>query len=182
MNELYERVAGERRRLREVRQMMTAAVEQTAHGAPEYVPFYIAIGDYFEAAMHRLHEQDIRMGDMLNEKADLSLPKNKQAMAELDARLEGNQVHLQKLLMARDDLNEQADQALPEFESAGKGYSDFIVANMGHHGGTNNMAQELFSADDWNHMAYISEDDLANEQRLYNEVVALKPANLVTPE
>ncbi len=181
MNDLYERVAGERRRLREVRQMMTAAVERPGDDAEDYAPFYIAVGNYFEAAMHRLHEQDIRMGDMLTDKADLTIPKNKQAMSELDDRLRGNQTHLQKLLAARDDLQQHGAQALPEFKSAGKHYSDFIQANMGHHGGTNDMAQELFSADDWNYMAYISDDDLANEQRLYNEVVSLKPSDLVMP-
>jgi hypothetical protein len=178
MAELYERIAGERRRLREVRQMMTAAVEQTANGAEEYVPFYISIGDYFEAAMHRLHEQDIRMGDLLNKKADLTLPKNKQAMAELDDRLAGNQLHLKKLLAARDGLKQQGSDALEDFEIAGKGYSDFIVTNMGHHAGTNDMAQELFSSDDWNYMAYISDDDLQNQQRMYDEVVAVKPVGL----
>jgi phosphopantothenoylcysteine synthetase/decarboxylase len=178
MNDLYERIAGERRRLREVRKMMTAAVEQTASGSADYVPFYVAIGDYFETAMHRLHEQDLRLTDLLNKKADLSLPKNQQAMAELAARLEGNQRHLEKLMAARASLKQSGTAALPEFESAGKAYSDFIVANMGHHPGTNDMAQEVFSAEDWQHMAYVSDDDLANEQRLYDAVVAAKPAGL----
>ena len=182
MNELYERVAGERRRLRQVRQMMTAAVERGAQGDADYVPFYIAVGDYFETAMHRLHEQDIRMGDRLNEKADMSVPKNKQAMAELDDRLTGNQDHLKKLLAARAALQDSGAAALLDFESAGKNYSDFIVANMGHHPGTNDMAQEVFSADDWSYMAYVSDDDLANEQRLFDQVVAVKPASLELPE
>ena len=158
--------------------MMTAAVEQGAEGAAEYVPFYIAIGNYFETAMHRLHEQDIRMDALLREKCDLSIPKNQQAMDELDFRLTGNQEHLQKLLAARAALKEQGAAALDEFESAGKGYCDFIVANMGHHPGTNDMAQAAFTADDWHHMAYISDNDLATQQALYEQVVAAKPAGL----
>ena len=63
---------------------MTEAVAQGAKGNDAYVPFYIAIGDYFEAAMERLHTQDIRMGDMLRDKADLDDPDNLQAMAELE--------------------------------------------------------------------------------------------------
>ncbi|MEC9375724.1 MAG: hypothetical protein VYA80_05055 [Pseudomonadota bacterium] len=178
MAELYERIAGERRRLREVRQMMTAAVELKSRGDKDYVTFYIAIGDYFEAAMDRLHEQDIRMGDLLNKKADLSQPKNQQAMKELDARLEGNQLHLKELMTARDSLKQKNELALEEFEVAGKGYSDFIINNMGHHPGTNDMAQEVFSAEDWNYMAYISDDDLQNQERLYDDVVAAKPKGL----
>ena len=36
------------------------------------------------ASMDRLHEQDIRMGDMLRDKADMTVPANQQALAELD--------------------------------------------------------------------------------------------------
>ena len=70
--DLNERIAAERKRLKEVRQTLTAAVNKQANGDASYVPFYIAIGDYFEATMERLHRQDIRMGDMLRDKADLS--------------------------------------------------------------------------------------------------------------
>jgi hypothetical protein len=178
MSDLYERIAGERRRLREVRQMMTASVEQGADGSADYVPFYIAIGNYFETAMHRLHEQDIRMDALLREKADLTIPKNQVAMEELDFRLTGNQEHLEKLLAARESLKAQGHAALEEFESAGKAYSDFIVANMGHHPGTNDMAQAVFTPEDWDHMAYISDNDLATQQALYEQVVAAKPASL----
>ncbi|MBT8422290.1 MAG: hypothetical protein KJP03_04145, partial [Gammaproteobacteria bacterium] len=80
MEGLYERVAAERRRLRQVRMALTAATDHGAEGAADWVPFYVAIGDYFEAAMDRLHEQDIRMGDMLREKADMDKPENIKAL------------------------------------------------------------------------------------------------------
>jgi hypothetical protein len=99
-------------------------------------------------------------------------------MEELDFRLTGNQEHLEKLLAARESLKAQGHAALEEFESAGKAYSDFIVANMGHHPGTNDMAQAVFTPEDWDHMAYISDNDLATQQALYEQVVAAKPASL----
>lgn len=175
MSELYERIAGERKRLREVRMLMTNAVERSEPETEDFVAFYISVGNYFEAAMHRLHEQDIRMTDLLNAKADLTIPKNKVAMEELDARLVGNQIHLKRLLAARDNLQQSGTAALDEFRVAGKGYSDFIVNNMGHHPGTNDMAQEVFTPDDWVHMAYISDNDLANQQSFYDAVMAATP-------
>ena len=181
--ELYERVAGERRRLREVRQALTAATGQGAKGDSAYVPFYLAIGDYFEAAMRRLHDQDIRMGDLLDKRADLSTPENRQAMAELDDRLTGNARHLKKMLAARDALRSEGAAALDVFELAGGDYAAFIVANMGHHPGTADLAQAVFSTDDWAYMADVSEADQVLEQELHAAVFTAWPHNsLEMPE
>ena len=181
MEGLFERVAAERRRLREVRTALTAATAQGAQGAADWVPFYIAIGDYFEASMERLHEQDIRMGDMLRDKADMDDPDNIRALEELDERLSGNQEHLQKMLAARDALRADGASALDQFESAGGAYAAFIVANMGHHPGTANLAGELFSADDWEHMTLASEEAREREAHLHAAVFASAPASLELP-
>lgn len=182
MAELYERVANERRRLRQVRQALTQATTQTAEGDADWAPFYVAVADYFEAAMGRLHTQDIRMGEMLRDKADMSDPDNQQAMAELDERLSGNQQHLKQMLAARDELNADAEAGLGGFESAGKAYADYIVSNMGHHPGSTDMAQKLFSSEDWEYMADVSEADQAREQQLFERVFANVPASLALTE
>ena len=181
MEGLYERVAAERRRLREVRTALSAATAQGAQGAADWVPFYIAIGDYFEASMARLHEQDIRMGHMLRDKADMEDSDNITALQELDDRLSGNQEHLQKMLAARDALQSDGAAALDQFEAAGGAYAAFIVANMGHHPGTANLAGELFSADDWEHMTLASEEAREREAQLHADVFAAVPAALEMP-
>jgi hypothetical protein len=182
MSQLRERIAGERRRLREVRQAMTAAVAQGASGDDKFVLFYLAVGDYFDAAMERLHTQDIRMGEMLRDKADLAESSNIQAIAELDDRLAGNQDHLQQLLHARDELRLQGVAALPEFEAAGQAYSDYIVASMGHHPGSTDMAAKLFSAEDWEYMADVSEADQQREKELYAAVFDAVPEVVSLPK
>ena len=181
MEGLYERVAAERRRLREVRTALSAATAQGAHGAADWVPFYIAIGDYFEAAMDRLHEQDIRMGDMLRDKVDMNDPDNIRALEELDERLSGNQEHLGHMLAARDALRADGAAALDGFESAGGAYAAFIVENMGHHPGTANLAGELFSADEWEHMTLASDEARARETQLHEDVFAAAPGSLELP-
>jgi hypothetical protein len=179
---LFERVAAERRRLREVRQALTAATAPDTCSNEAFVPFYIAIAEYFEAAMGRLHAQDIRMGEMLDNKADMDAPENKQAMAELDERLAGNQLHLKKMLAAADALRSEGEGALPQFQSAGSAYAAYIVANMGHHPGSTNLAQKFFSADDWAYMADVSEEDQRHEEQLYKKVFTDLPDNLVLPD
>ncbi len=118
------------------------------------------------------------MGEMLRDKADMSTASSQQALAELDERLEGNQKHLQKMLAARDHLSADAQAGLDEFELAGKAYADYIVANMGHHPGSTNLAQELFNADDWACMADVSEEDQAREEQLFDRVFATVPESL----
>jgi hypothetical protein len=181
MTELNERIANERRRLREVRQSMTAATEQKANGDSAFVPFYIAIANYFDATMERLHRQDIRMGDMLRDKADLDDPKNLKALAELDERLLGNQEHLKELLAAREQLQRNGEVALEQFELAGSAYSDFIINNMGHHPGSTDLAVSLFAPEDWAFMADISPEDQAREEQLFGLVFACVPAALTLP-
>ena len=182
MTDLYERVAAERTRLRQVRQLLTAATEQGAHGAIAYVAFYVAIADYFEAAMERLHTQDIRLGKILSDKADMDDPQTQKAMRELDERLAGNQKHLRKMLAAREALRAQAELALPEFDEAGGAYAAFIVENMGPHPGTADLARDLFTGEDWGYMADVSEEDQQRERRLYEGVFALVPPGLQLPE
>jgi len=176
--EFMERIAAERRRLREVREMLTLSTGLGAGEDADFVPFYIAVSDYFAATMDRLHEQDIRLGDMLRDKADMSVAANQTALQELDERLTGNQQHLQAMLSARDSLLEHGTAALKEFEQAGAAYAGFIVSNMGHHPGTTDLARQLFTEDDWIAMADSRPEQQAEEQRLYDAVATARPQAL----
>ena len=178
MTTLRERVADERRRLRSVRQKLSAAVAQTAAGDEAYVPFYIAVADYMDASMGRLHAQDVKMGDMIRTKVKTVDAGVKQALAELDERLSGNQQHLQQLLEAREALKREGSAALERFEAVAKAYTDYIVANMGHHGATTELAGKLFTTDDWEFMAGITDEDMQREQALFATVTETTPDNL----
>lgn len=182
MTTLQERIAGERRRLRSVRQKLSAAVEQTARGNADWAPFYTAVGDYMEAAMERLHAQDVKMGDMIRAKVEQVDAKVQQALDELDERLAGNQQRLDELLKARDALREQGAAAVGQFEAAAKEFTDFIVRNMGHHGGTTDLAGKLFKPADWEFMAGVSDEAMAHEVKLYEKVETATPADLELKE
>jgi len=180
---LNEKIADERRRLRSVRQKLTAAVQQTSGGDPAWVPFYVAVTDYIAASMERLHDQDIKMGDMIRDRADTAEAKVKQGLAELDERLSSNQEHLGRLLEAGAALrDEPGPEASDRFEEVARAYTDYIVASMGHHGATTDLAQSLFSPQDWAFMANITEEATKREQALYDEVTRTTPDNLEVPD
>jgi outer membrane translocation and assembly module TamA len=178
MTTLQERIGNERKRLRAVRQKMMAAVEQKSNGDEAFAPLYIAAADYIEATMARLQGQDVRMGDMIREKVETVDDGVKQALEELGDRLSGAREHLKPFLAARDALREQGAAALEKFEKEGKAYSDFVVANMGHHGLTTDLSAKLFSIEDWEYMAAISDEEIERETELFDRVVASTPANL----
>ena len=178
MNTLREHIQNERRHLREVRQALSAALEKGSGGDEAYVPFYIAIGDYMDASMGRLHKQDIFMGDKLREKVPNPDEAQQKAFKELHERLEGNQQHLKRFLAAHDAMKNQGAAAIDEFESASRAYTDYIVSNMGHHGGSTNLAQENFTPEDWETMAGITDESTALEKELFDKVFAAKPAGL----
>jgi hypothetical protein len=177
---LRERIANERRRLKSVREALSAALAEGSGGDAAYVPFYVAVADYMEAAMHRLHIQDVRMGEMIRAKLGNDA-SGKQPLKELDDRLTGNQIHLRKLLEARDGLKREGAAALAPFEQAARDYTDYIARNMGHHGATTELAQKLFSLDDWAFMAGITEEETRREQTLHDRVFGSVPKSLKLP-
>ena len=181
MTTLQERIAGERQRLRTVRQKLSAAVAQGSGGNADWLPFYGAVSDYMDAAMERLHAQDIKMGDMIREKLGQIDDSAQQALNELDERLAGNEKRLKRMLAAGQELVDKGVDALEEFEDAARDFTDFIVRNMGHHGGTTDLAAKLFKPEDWEYMADQTDEAIANEIALFEKVEAATPTNLNLP-
>jgi hypothetical protein len=177
MTTLRERVAGERRRLKSVREALTASVARKSGGDAAFVPFYIAAADYMETSMGRLHAQDVKMGNMIREKLGTLDANATQALKELDERLEGNQQLLHRFTATRDRLKTEGAKALDAFEDIAREYTQYIVTNMGHHGATTELAARLFSQEDWEYMAGVTPEETRLEQELYNKVFgALPPA------
>ncbi len=178
MTTLRERVAGERRRLKSVREAMTRAVERTSHGDPAFIPFYVAVADYIETSMGRLHAQDVKMGDMIRAKLGKLDAQSEQALRELDERLAGNQEHLRAFSAAKAALTSGGAAALAQFETVSAAYSHYIVTNMGHHGGTTDLAGRLFTTADWDYMAGVTDEETRVEQQLYARVFGALPSAL----
>ncbi len=178
MTTLREKVAGERRRLKSVRETLTTAVARKSGGDPAFVPFYEAVGDYIETSMGRLHAQDVKMGDMIRQKLGTLDAGAEKALAELDERLAGNQEHLRAFVAARKALRDGGAAALARFEDVSAAYTRYIVANMGHHGATTDLAGRLFTTADWDFMAGVTDEETRLEQQQYARVFAALPAAL----
>ena len=102
-------------------------------------------------------------------------------MKELDDRLSGNQKHLTAFLQAREALKKDGVAALGRFEKVSGDYTGYILSNMGHHGPSTDLAQKLFSVDDWAYMAGITDEETRREQSLHQRVFASLPKGMKPP-
>ena len=108
--------------------------------------------------------------------AAIDRPAHKRLLhVPVDDRLAGNSAHLKRFLDARDCLKTKGSVAIEKFESAARAYTDYITANMGHHGGSTDLARHHFSEEDWEYMANIKDEDIDREQVLFNTVFAQAP-------
>lgn len=176
-----EFVGVERRHLKAVREKLTAAVTQTSGGDASYVPFYIAIADYMEASMGRLHEQDTKLGETIRAKSE-DAAEAEAKLQDLKQRLDGSRICLNNLLEARDVLQHEGASALGQFETAGEAYSNYITSQMGHQGPVSDLAASLLTPEDWEHIANVTEDAIQREEELFDRVSEAIPDSLQFPD
>lgn len=170
MNETSKRLINERLRLVQIRQGLTAATD--ANDGLALTPFYQAASSYLQYAMQRLHEQDIKMLTTIKEKADYNNIDYGTALSEAHERVAKSQVLLNEFSEKSANLNEQS---LAIFEDICQRYCQYIVNNMGHHAPSANLAQTLFSEQDWLSMANFSDETSALERRLFDKTTNLAP-------
>jgi len=171
-----ESLMGERGRLRTSHEMLKAALELADRGA-EFVPFYIAVANYMEGSMGRLDAQDVKMLARLTEKLGDATPEEKEIVAEVHRRLEGNREHLKKFLACRDALaaDESDPVSVADFESTSNAYIDYIHNRMGHHAPSTDIARQLFEESDWVEIADIDPAYFSEEAKLYLSLLAVRP-------
>lgn len=172
-----ESIMGERGRLRTTHEMLNTAlnVEQRDDS---FIPFYIAVGEYMEAAMGRLNSQDVKMLDRLASKVDMDDPENAEVIAEVHRRLGGNRVHLKKYIACRDALVRDGAPAVAAYEESSRDYIDYIHNQMGHHAPSTDMARAVFEEADWVEIADIDDAYFEKERELYAAVFATRPESV----
>ncbi len=172
-----ESIMGERGRLRTVHEMLKAALEVSPRDET-FIPFYIAIGNYMEASMGRLHTQDISMLEKLASKVDMNDPENEENITEVYRRLDGNQEHLKRYTACTRALASDGTEAVKDYEETSLAYIDYIHNRMGHHAPSTDMARKVFTEEDWAAFADIDESYFSKERALYESVLQTRPESV----
>jgi hypothetical protein len=175
MKPAIESIMNERGRLRTAHEMLKSALE--VDGRDEsFAPFYLAVADYMEISMGRLHDQDIKMLAKLSEALAPLDPESEEIIAEVHRRLAGNQAHLAKFLACRSALQQDGMSAFEQFEEVSAAYIDYIHNRMGHHAPSTDLARQRFTENDWVEIADIDEPYFVKERALYESVLQTRPA------
>jgi hypothetical protein len=177
MKSAIESLMHERGRLRTAHEMLNAALAEEVRDEA-FLPFYIAVADYMEASMGRLHDQDIKMLQRLGEVVDPTDSDAKEIIAEVHRRLDGNQEHLRNFLACRTELQSDGTSAVDKFEAVSRDYIDFIHNRMGHHAPSTDLARKIFVEDDWVAIADIDQRYFRKEEALYESVLQTRPGNV----
>ncbi|MDH3509684.1 MAG: hypothetical protein OER85_02380 [Gammaproteobacteria bacterium] len=177
MKSAIESLMNERGRLRTAHEMLNAALAEEVRDEA-FVPFYIAVADYMEASMGRLHDQDVKMLQRLAEALEPADAEEEEIIAEVYRRLDGNQAHLKDFLACRADLQSAGASAVGKFEESSRAYIDFIHNRMGHHAPSTDLARKIFGEDDWADIANIDQGYFSKEQALYESVLQTRPGSV----
>ncbi len=177
MKSAIESIMNERGRLRTAHEMLNAALAEEVRDEA-FVPFYIAVADYMEISMDRLHKQDVKMLQRLGEAVDPTDAEAEEIIAEVYRRLDGNQAHLQNFLACRADLQSEGASAVDRFEAVSRDYIDFIHNRMGHHAPSTDLARQIFVEDDWVAIADIDQGYFRKEEALYESVLQTRPGSV----
>lgn len=175
MKPAIESIMNERGRLRTAHEMLKAALVVEERD-DSFVPFYLAVADYMEASMGRLHDQDLKMLQRLSEAMAPLDSESEEIIDEVYLRLEGNQEHLQKFLACREELQKNSASAFKRYEDTSTAYIDFIHNRMGHHAPSTDLARQHFTEDDWIEIADIDESYFIKERALYESVLQTRPS------
>ena len=174
MDAYIESIRQERGRLRKVRSLLATEVTASHADHAALKGFYIAVAEYIEASMARLHRQDVMMLDTLRRKLQMNSEQTA-IIAEVDARLAGNQRHLAEFLAAAAALKLGNTAALANFEACAKAYNHYIDTHMGHHAPSTELARANLDVADWRAMAARAPREAEAEQACYQRVLALLP-------
>jgi len=169
------RLRKERKRLETVRKAFTKAVSDGARGEEAYIHFYVAVSNYIQQAMHKLHEQDYTLLKLIEEKADLEHLNTSLVIDDVYDKLANSKLLLEEFVIkseAIDPIN------IDTFEEIGQRYTDYIQQRMGHHPPTTELADKLLSETDWQTVANFNEQSIQTEEKLFDQVVKTAPDNI----
>lgn len=169
------RLRKERKRLQTVRKAFTKAVHDGMRGEDAYIGFYVAVSNYIQEAMHKLHEQDYTLLKLIEEKADVEHLDASLILDDVYDKLANSKMLLEELITKSEAIDETS---IDTFEEIGQRYTDFIQERMGHHPPTTELADKLLSDEDWRTVANFDDHSIQTEERLFDEVVKNAPDNI----
>ena len=163
----------ERRRQMQVRQSLQGALEQSARGDVNLAALLEACADYMVVSMSRLDLTDMNIHDLLRERVPRTNAQVHEGLELLGQRQEAARAATAVLAEALRAYRDGGRANVATFDQAIRHYhrivSDMMTPRKNPY---SKYTDELFSRDDWAHIAAASDETIATEHRLFDAVTA----------
>ena len=169
----------ERRRQIQIRKAFEAGLELPDDHRADLMDFYLASGAYIVFSMDRLHYQDQVIHDLLAERIPRDDTDAHDRLAVLNERQDKSRAMVEAFRQAVDSLNETGPAGCEIFEAAAHDFTAAFTSLMAPRKNPfHSYTDELFTDDDWELVAGVTDESIEMERNLYNAVHLSAPTGI----
>ena len=174
-NGFEKHVSNERTHLSQVRRAFADGIK-TENPDPRLVNFLIACCDYLSFSLRRLIEQDHVLHERLIPHVSEDNKEYKEKLNKLETGLVSMEQFIDNLENSKNHLITTGLYGLQDFKiDAEEFLNAFLNMLASNRHSTYELEKEVFSEDDWEAIACISEEAVQKENELYQSVLACSP-------
>ena len=175
LNNFETHVSTERTHLSQVRRAFTKALEDE-NADPGLVNFYVVCSNYLEFALNRLIAQDYILHDLLVPHIEESNTDYQNKLQSLHKGLKAMESSIKNLGDAKNDLVTSGLYGVDPFKKEAHEFLDvFLNLLASNRHSTYDLEKEVFTPEDWEQIAGVTEESINNEAILYQEIKLSAP-------
>jgi hypothetical protein len=169
----------ERRRQIQIRKAFEAGLDLPDDRRTDLSEFYLAAGSYIVFSMDRLHYQDQVIHDLLAERIPKDDTDAHERLATLNERQDKSRQMVETFRQAVETLSETGPDGRASFEHAAHAFTAAFTSLMAPRKNPfSAYTDQLFSEEDWELVAGVTDDSIATENNLYLAVQSNAPEGL----
>ena len=174
-NSFESHVSNERTHLSQVRRAFADAIK-TENPDPSLIQFLIACSDYLSFSLRRLIEQDLVLHERLIPHVGDDNSEYQEKLNKLEKGLISMEGFIQNLESSKANLVKTGLYGFKEFKINALEFLDaFLNMLASNRHSTYELEKEVFSQQDWEAIACISDEAIARENGLYKAVTISPP-------
>tara|TARA_B100000029_G_scaffold32405_1_gene30962 strand:+ start:495 stop:1091 length:597 start_codon:yes stop_codon:yes gene_type:complete len=175
LNNFEMHVSTERTHLSQVRRAFTKSLEAESAG-PGLVNFFVVCSNYLEFALNRLIAQDYILHDLLLPHVEESDTDYQEKLQNLHKGLNAMESSIKNLVDAKNDLIKSGLYGVDPFKKEALEFLDvFLNLLASNRHSTYDLEKEVFTPEDWEKIAGVTEESIKNEAILYQEIKLSAP-------
>ena len=172
-------IGRERRRQIQIRTAFESALALRESVERDLTDFYLACSAYIVFSMDRLHYQDQMIHDLLNQRILSDDKETHERLDRLSERQGKSRTIVEKFQRAAEALAQDGPDGRRHFEDAANLFVDtFLTLMAPRKNPFQQHTDELFTDQDWEKIAAVTDESLSIEEDLFKAVQATAPSDI----